>query len=738
MVSWARIVLAFGCAAIVGCGAGRLPNEVFDFCGDSSIAVFEECDDGNRANGDGCSRFCEIEEGYLCRGQPSFCNKSCEPNCDEDSPPSDETSTPATCNADPDQLGDGWCNTNNNHAACFFDGGDCCESTCVDAEFPCDMNNFTCLDSGACENNPEGCEECAPGCSMGLVGNGSCNPECYNSACGFDGQPNSGMSDCACIEVGLFESCNSTCVGEEAVSTVGNGICENPETNVFNCEEWNFDGGDCVSSNSPGPDGTYSDCTGYVEYIGDGWCDNYNNSLSCGWDGGDCCESTCNDGVYLCGYVGFDCLDPSAEENDSNLENTCDGAIDEIDNGVCNSENNNGGCGWDGGDCCLSTNGNCGNELLAPCECLDPNALESTQDDPFSACDGNVNWIGDGWCDGINNNGGCFFDGGDCCESTCQNAGYLCGTNSTFNCLDPGAFENGGDFSECPGDMDDSGDGQCDPDNNNALCDWDRGDCCAVTNPLCADNGDFPCDCQDPLGNNPTSCNALPIELGDGACDSFNNTEECDWDGGDCCSSTNLNCETLQSPGGCLCLDPEATENSVPSLHPCTGNFVWMGDGWCDPTNNNIVCEWDGGDCCESTCFDGLYACGAYTSFSCLDPLATENQPDYSDCEGDMDSAADGYCDVDNNSYRCGWDLGDCCENTCQSDVYLCGSGGYQCQDPTALNDQVSCTAGEIIDCVGLCVPQTYLNWLGDGFCDQGTVNLNCEVYEFDGGDCAN
>lgn len=26
-----------------------------------------------------------------------------------------------------------------------------------------------------------------------------------------------------------------------------------------------------------------------------------------------------------------------------------------------------------------------------------------------------------------------------------------------------------------------------------------------------------------------------------------------------------------------------------------------MGDGWCDPQNNNAHCRWDGGDCCQST-----------------------------------------------------------------------------------------------------------------------------------------
>ena len=34
---------------------------------------------------------------------------------------------------------------------------------------------------------------------------------------------------------------------------------------------------------------------------------------------------------------------------------------------------------------------------------------------PQEICDGNVNWIGDEVCDDSNNNIGCEYDGGDCC-----------------------------------------------------------------------------------------------------------------------------------------------------------------------------------------------------------------------------------------------------------------------------------------------------------------------------------
>lgn len=43
-------------------------------CGDGRINfIAEECDDGNTANGDGCSSTCQVEPGGSCSGQPSVC-----------------------------------------------------------------------------------------------------------------------------------------------------------------------------------------------------------------------------------------------------------------------------------------------------------------------------------------------------------------------------------------------------------------------------------------------------------------------------------------------------------------------------------------------------------------------------------------------------------------------------------------------------------------------------------------
>ncbi len=81
--------------------------------------------------------------------------------------------------------------------------------------------------------------------------------------------------------------------------------------------------------------------------------------------------------------------------------------------------------------------------------------------------DCNENWIGDGDCDLLNNSEECSYDGGDCCECTCEDDRYSC-QDSNFACIDPEAS-----CSEDKCIL--SGDSICDPQNNNEECGEDQG-----------------------------------------------------------------------------------------------------------------------------------------------------------------------------------------------------------------------------------------------------------------------
>ena len=201
-----------------------------------------------------------------------------------------------------------------------------------------------------------------------------------------------------------------------------------------------------------------SPCSDFVS--GDGVCDNQNNNALCSYDGGDCCECTCDD-AFICGVDGFDCRDPNACDDAADEDFTDDYGLgggdagdtcvpDFIGDGDCDEDNNNAACGFDGGDCCdcICDESTC---EASGSDCRDPNACDDDAEEDFTddydAGDTCVpDFIGDGDCDEDNNNAACGFDGGDCCdcicdESTCEASGS--------DCRDPNACgSNDGDDGE--------------------------------------------------------------------------------------------------------------------------------------------------------------------------------------------------------------------------------------------------------------------------------------------------
>ena len=55
-----------------------LPSDSNSVCGDNIITAPETCDDGNTANGDGCSAVCQVDAGFSCVGNPSTCSAVCD------------------------------------------------------------------------------------------------------------------------------------------------------------------------------------------------------------------------------------------------------------------------------------------------------------------------------------------------------------------------------------------------------------------------------------------------------------------------------------------------------------------------------------------------------------------------------------------------------------------------------------------------------------------------------------
>ena len=164
--------------------------------------------------------------------------------------------------------------------------------------------------------------------------------------------------------------------------------------------------------------------------------------------------------------------------------------------GICDDGNNNPGCEYDGGDCCVKSLGaavqtqycqkvmrgclhpihlgimrllqclGCDmmNLHLLQCECLDPNPKA-----PKPKC-AHAEYKGDGICDDGNNHVDCDFDGGDCCDKSLGspvNKKYC----TVCKCLDPSPKAP---KPKCA-HTEYKGDGICDDGLNNVDCDFDGG-----------------------------------------------------------------------------------------------------------------------------------------------------------------------------------------------------------------------------------------------------------------------
>ncbi len=397
---------------------------------------------------------------------------------------------------------------------------------------------------------------------------------------------------------------------------------------------------------------------GTANFKGDGFCDDNNNNCGCAWDGGDCCGSTGKAKQFnYC--TACKCLDPTE------LDTGCTGACWKTayaDDGFCDDQNNNCGCSWDGGDCCGGKTNYC-----TRCLCLDPDFVAGGC---TSSCS-SPGYYDDGFCDDNNNNCGCGWDGGDCCGNSGKAKQFSYCT--ACNCLDPVALAgtcNQGCGS--PGYYDD---GFCDDNNNNCGCGWDGGDCCGNSGKAKQFSYCTACKCLDPValaGSCDQGCGS-PTYVDDGFCDDNNNNCGCGWDGGDCCGSSGK-AKQFNYCTECDCLDPDAY-----CISTC-GAAAYYDDGFCDDSNNNCGCGWDGGDCCGSS---GKAKQFSYCSVcACIDSAVG---PPALGCDGACGSqayVADGWCDDNNNNCACSWDGGDCCGSTGETTQFnyctVC-----KCLDPT-------------------------------------------------------
>eukprot|EP00752_Nemacystus_decipiens_P007571 g6764.t1 len=152
------------------------------------------------------------------------------------------------------------------------------------------------------------------------------------------------------------------------------------------------------------------------------------------------------------------------------------------------------------------------------------------------------------------------------------------------------------------------------------------------------------------------SCTTGPVtNIGNGRCDAELNIASCGYDGGDCCSCTCLSSDEHSCAESVFdCLYPSCDDAILVEEATCVEE--WLGDGYCDSSQNSASCGYDGGD-------------------ACFDPAVVAEFPD---CTGDWIQIGDGICNDDINVASCG---------------SACTFGGFDCLDPDAGDEFYECEA---------------------------------------------
>ncbi|GMH61438.1 hypothetical protein TL16_g03253 [Triparma laevis f. inornata] len=588
-----------------------------------------------------CVDDCDLTAYEACN--PAFLTLSCLSNCDDQYVTEITEYISGGC-IFAEYIGDGWCDADHfhNNAAQNFDGGDCCLETCVDSTFECGVAGFHCID-------PE--QSDLPNCLVqfpGYVNDGYCDHDgLYNTkACNYDGG-DCCASSCAgdlCGVVGfdckdedyveleeeaVEQNTVLDCDGADALGFtlwIGDGSCDDGAYCVnFNCEEHKFDGGDCTVSNVCEDDWdtcdlfTSTECftlfaaggafeqkcektcgicdsetklelscdVSNTNSIGDGFCDKAGkfNTEECGYDGGDCCEKSCTPGDYVCGSNGYECKDPSiAEEEEENS-----GGFNSV--GHAHSVNNP-----NSGDTVTP---------ISLCDAFTVTGIDSQSwlNRIYLLASDSSSW---GW---TSQDGEFFYNQYNGAElkkvgdqwkiiNTKKDGTVMTWASTAASESSPPASAIWSISLKTGGFRDETVSIVCDGEFEQVTNDYPN---CFVEN---------------------------RSWVGDGHCDHCEyNTEECGFDGGDCCSetcedSTNYACEG----NNFHCMDPSTKEYQEETAIILNCEDYFIGNGNCDQKNNNEQCGFDGGDCCEVSCVNStIFICGNLGDWadSCKDPNPT-------------------------------------------------------------------------------------------------------------------
>ena len=308
----------------------------------------------------------------------------------------------ADCAGSPKFIGDDICDDANNNKECIWDGGDCCGVN-VNTEY---CSFCDCLEPTTTSTTPTTTTTIAT-TTIAISTTTSTTTTTTSTTTTTTIKGNG--HDSFCTADNLCDENEGDCDNDnQCINDLKCGTDNCPNSLEFDSDI------DCCSS--------FSDCSGNPQFIGDTYCDDANNNEGCDWDGGDCCGDNVNNN--FCTFC--DCLEFKSTTTTTTTTTTRGNGHDSfctVDN-LC--DENEGDCDYDN---------QCKNGLTCGVDnCPDSIEFDSTDDCcyVYTAADCITDWIGDNYCDDVNNNEACNWDGGDCCGDNI-NTDYC----SVCACLDP-------------------------------------------------------------------------------------------------------------------------------------------------------------------------------------------------------------------------------------------------------------------------------------------------------------
>ena len=282
-------------------------------CGDGKLAKDEDCDDGNKKSGDGCSSGCVVEDGWTCSDAGEPCEKKSD--ADTDVCGDGKITGEEKCDDGNSEDGDG-CS-----GSCAIEDG----WTCGEAGQACTEEKIVCGDGKIggdekCDDgNTNGDDGCSSSCTVeegwNCPGAGApCEPIVEEVVCG-DGKIG-GEEVCDDSNTENGDGCSSSCIieegwvcataGESCTAVCGDSVMLGAEA----CDDGNTEDGDGCSAACVVEEGWTCDENGKIcttvcgdgKLAGEEECDDGNTE-----DGDGCTKDCVIEEAYVCEEAGQAC-----------------------------------------------------------------------------------------------------------------------------------------------------------------------------------------------------------------------------------------------------------------------------------------------------------------------------------------------------------------------------------------------------------------------------------------------